>query len=192
MGLFRRGNGRDERLDAVAAQLAELDRRLAEVQAERSDLQTRLNAVEHRPLPAPTPPPDTNDLAAKVRALLGDPPPAIDPRRVDQLEASNERLQLRVVELASTLTNQLGELGGEIDAIERSMARRLQELEAQVAEAAKPARAAASNGDRPPDEVLEELRANQVRIANELARFSIAVREEMAAMMPRVGQKPDR
>ena len=118
-------------------QLAELDRRLAEAQAENSGLQARLSTIEQRPLPAPTPPPDTNDLASKVRALLGDPPPAIDPRRVEQLEASNERLQLRVAELASTLTNQLSELGGELDAIERSMARRLQELEARVAEPPK-------------------------------------------------------
>ena len=113
---------------------------------------------------------------------------------MEQLEASNERLQLRVAELASTLTNQLSELGGELDAIERSMVRRLQELEAHVAASQKHGAAvsSATNGDRPPDEVLDELRANQVRIANELARFSIAVREEMAALMPRVGQKPER
>lgn len=186
MGLFRR---RDERLDAVSGQLAELDRRLLASATENAALQARLAALESKPLPAPAPPPDTTDLAAKVRTLLGDPPPAIDPRRIEQLEAGHERLQLRLAELASVLTNQLGELGGELDAVEQGTSRRLRELEERVAqESAAIAPVVNANGEGPhatPAEI-EELRANQVRIANELARFSIAVREEMAALAPRV------
>lgn len=187
MGLFRRHDARDERLDAVAGQLAALDRRLAEAQVENASLQSRLAAIEHRPLPAPVRQPDVDDLATKVRSLLGDPPPAIDPRRVDELEASTERLQLRVAELASVVTNQLGELGGEVDAIEHAVTRRLEEFEARIAQNGAAAHAAASGPGQPlPEDVLDELRANQVRIANELARFSIAVREEMASLAPRV------
>ena len=96
-------------------------------------------------------------------------------------------MQLRVAELASVVTNQLGELGGELDAIEHAVTRRLKELEARV-EQPSVADATHSNGAQPGD-VLDELRDNQVRIANELARFSIAVREEMAALVPRVTAK---
>lgn len=187
MGLFRRHDARNEQLDAVASQLAELDRRLAEAQAENTALQGRLAAIEQRPLPAPVPQPDVNDLASKVRGLLGDPPPAIDPRRVDELEASTERLQLRVAELAAVVTNQVGELGGELDAIEHVVTRRLEEFEARIAQNGAATHAAAGEPGQPlPEDVLGELRANQVKIANELARFSIAVREEMASLAPRV------
>jgi hypothetical protein len=187
MSLFRRHDERDKRLEAVAEQLTDLDRRLADAQTENNSLQLRLAAIEHRPLPAPAPQPDVNDLATRVRTLLGEPPPPIDPRRVDELEASTERLQLRVAELASVVTNQLGELGGELDAIEHAVTRRLKELEAR-AEQPSVVDAPHSNGALRED-VLDELRGNQVRIANELARFSIAVREEMAALVPRVTPK---
>ena len=53
MGLFRRHDERDKRLEAVAEQLTDLDRRLADAQTENNSLQLRLAAIEHRPLPAP-------------------------------------------------------------------------------------------------------------------------------------------
>jgi hypothetical protein len=191
MALFRR---HDPRGDAVSAQLAELDQRLAQAQVDNAALQVRLASLETRPLPPPVAQPDPNDLAAKVRVLLGDPPPAIDPRRIDQLEAGRDRLELRIAELSGVVTNQLSELGGEIDTIEHVIGKRLAELEARLDDAtaalAHGEGRSNGNGSAPPNAadqaVLAQLRENQVRIANELARFSIAIREEMAQLAPRV------
>jgi hypothetical protein len=183
VAFFRR---HDERVTAALAQLTELDRRLTAAAEENAELHARLASLEHRPLPAPVPPPDTADLAAKVRALLGDPPPAIDPRRVAELEAAQDRIEHRLGEITAVVANQLSELGGELDVLEHGVARQLADLEARLSAITQASTAAASpsgNGHGPAD--LEELRANQVRIANELARFSIAVREEMAALSPR-------
>jgi hypothetical protein len=184
MALFKR---RSDPSATVAAQLAELDRRLAAAQFENSDLQARLAALESRPLPRPVlVSPDPEDLTAKVRALLGDPPPAIDPRRIEALEAARDRFEMRLAELGSVVTNQLGELSSELDGANARTAERMTELEREIAALAESAPTVPDEADRLSGEELEELRANQVRIANELARFSIAVREEMAALAPRV------
>jgi hypothetical protein len=185
---FRR---HDERVTAALEQLGELDRRLAAATEENERLHERLASLEHRPLPAPTPPPDTADLAARVRALLGDPPPAIDPQRLSELEAAQDRIEHRLGEVTSVVSNQLSELGGELDALEHGVARQLADLDARlsaIAEASVVSSSASGNGHGSHD--LDELRANQVRIANELARFSIAVREEMAALTPRGAPTP--
>jgi hypothetical protein len=189
MGMFKR---RDDPLVPIAAQLAELDRRLAAAQFENTDLQARLVALETKPLPPPFQTPDTDDLAAKVRMLLGDPPPAADLRRVEALEAARDRLELRLAELSTVVTNQLSELGGELDAAEHATASRLLEMERQLAELTEAVHSPSGRLDHPTENELAELRANQVRIANELARFSIAVREEMAVLAPRVrvGARP--
>ena len=184
MGMFKR---RDDPIGPIAAQLAELDRRLAAAQFENADLQARLVALETKPLPRPFPTPDTDDLAAKVRQLLGDPDPGIDPRRVEALEAARDRLELRLAELSVVVTNQLSELGGELDAAEHATAARLIEMEQQLATLTESVQAPAGQLRDPTADELAELRANQVKIANELARFSIAVREEMAMLAPRVG-----
>jgi hypothetical protein len=188
VAFFRR---HDERVTEALYQLAELERRLTAATGENERLHERLASLEHRPLPAPVPPPDTTDLAVKVRALLGDPPPVIDPRRVADLEAAHDRIEHRLGELSAVIANQFSELGGELDILEHGVARQLADLEARLAAISQSATADASssgNGHGPAE--LEELRANQVRIANELARFSIAVREEMAALSPRVTPTP--
>ncbi len=184
MGMFKR---RDDPIAPIAAQLAELDQRLAAAQFENAGLQARLMALETKPLPAPHVPPDTDDLAAKVRQLLGDPDPGIDPRRVEALEAARDRLELRLAELSAVVTNQLSELGGELDAAEHATATRLIEMEQQLAALTESVQAPPGQLRDPTADELAELRANQVKIANELARFSIAVREEMAMLAPRVG-----
>ena len=134
-------------------------------------------ALETKLLPRPFPTPDTDDLAAKVRQLLGDPDPGIDPRRVEALEAARDRLELRLAELSVVVTNQLSELGGELDAAEHATAARLIEMELQLATLTESVQAPAGQLRDPTADELAELRANQVKIANELARFSIAVRE---------------
>jgi hypothetical protein len=182
MGLFRR---REDPMAPLVAQLTELDRRIAAAQFENTDLKARLAALESRPLPAPIVVPDEDDLVLRVRTLLGEPPPAVDPRRVEALEAARDRLELRLAELSCALTDQLSELGGELDTAEHATAGRLAELERRLNEltASLPAAERSERPDQQPTtEELEELRNNQVRIANELARFSIAVREEMAGL----------
>ena len=60
-------------------------------------------------------------------------------------------------------------------------------MEQQLATLTESVQAPAGQLRDPTADELAELRANQVKIANELARFSIAVREEMAMLAPRVG-----
>jgi len=169
----------------LAAQLTELDRRIAAAQFENTDLKARLAAIESKPLPAPIVVPNEDDLVLRVRTLLGEPPPAVDPRRIEALESARDRLELRLAELSCALTDQLSELGGELDTAEHATAARLADLEKRLNEltASLPMADRPERAEQPPTaEELDELRNNQVRIANELARFSIAVREEMAGL----------
>jgi hypothetical protein len=179
MGLFRR---REDPMAPLAAQLTELDRRIAAAQFENADLKARLGALESKPLPAPVVMPNEDDLVLRVRTLLGEPPPTVDPRRIEALEAARDRLELRLAELSCALTDQLSELGGELDTAEHATAGRLADLERRLNELTASLPAAERSDQQPTAEELEELRNNQVRIANELARFSIAVREEMAGL----------
>jgi hypothetical protein len=108
--------------------------------------------------------------------------------RVDGLDsrqlADHERLSLRLEELTTQFTNQLLEIGGELDAGHQHLRSQLAAQDQRLDELSVAATAAASTNGKPTPEaaLIDELRTNQVRIANDLARHEIAVRQDLAAL----------
>jgi uncharacterized coiled-coil protein SlyX len=93
------------------------------------------------------------DLAERVTATEDD-----SRRTRDQVNLLDQRL----AQMATELTNQLGELSGEIDQL-----------------AARPVATAAPAVD---DVAVDALRAGQVKLASEQARFEIGFREDLARL----------
>jgi hypothetical protein len=91
----------------------------------------------------------------------------------------HERLSLRLEELTAQFTNQLLEIGGELDATHQRL---ISQLAAQDQRFEELSSMASTNGKGSPGALIEELRANQVRIANDLARHEIAVRQDLATL----------
>ncbi len=91
---------------------------------------------------------------------------ATDARHASEAAAG---LEARVESIGTELTNQLAELGKEIDA-----------LAAQADEPTSAAHAQVS------DELIAALRDGQARLANEQARYQIAFREELATLAEQV------
>jgi hypothetical protein len=162
--------------------IAELQRELASLKAQGTPSETAeaSEAEDASTLPPPSLGTSLTDVHDLVRQLSD---------RVDGLDSrqlrDHERLSLRLEELTTQFTNQLREIGGELDAAHQQLGsqlaaqdQRLDELSAAANEAV-----ASANGKPTPEAALvEELRTNQVRIANDLARHEIAVRQDLAAL----------
>lgn len=82
-------------------------------------------------------------------------------------------LDARITQVGSEVTHQLGELSGDIDAL----GRRTESLNDTIAHL-----------EHLPD-VVEEVRTDQVRLANEQARYEIAFRQDLAEITDRL-QRP--
>lgn len=191
MGLFGRPGRKTlhDALEALHADVTQLQQQLAAAESERAVLDARLSAL------------------SRTTASLQDLRPAVDPlmlesieslqRQVDtlndmggqvaerltasdavvranaaQLTAMHERLQSVSTELA----NQLSELGRDLDVL----------AEQQQAAAANGAAGDHANGHVVSDELVETLRAGQVRLANEQARYEIAFRADLAELAERI------
>ncbi len=180
MGFLRRSS----------AELAELRRsvedlrvQLAAEQAARASLAERLDErLARATLPPPTPGSSLTETLAELRGLA---------QRVDQMDTTAaeryEHVRMRLDEVTAQLTNQLSELTGEFEQTQSELYHRLAEQHAHVEELASTAMQAAAATPDPTDDVvlerqLADLRANQVRIANDLARHEIALRADLASL----------
>jgi hypothetical protein len=151
------------RLDAVRA---ELDERATGAALEA---ESRIASLDER----------TTEQAADTERRLGELQ-----AMTTALAGEVEGVRHRVVELAEALTRQFDELGGELDGLaSRSLEqdRRLATL--ADATAALPVGAVSADDL---DARAGELRANQARIANELVRFELALRQEVAHLAEKV------
>ncbi len=183
MGWFRRQAQADEELEKLQLSLAslriELDRERADNATTRqrlSDLETGRATTTTMAEPPPAPATTTWDTPAQGRSLddvrrLAEETSAMTAGHGDELAAVRSHLasvDARIGELTQTMTNQLREISQEID--------RLGEA-ATGQPAAEPTAAVEIAEER-----FDELRENQVRIANEQARFAKALHEQLAAL----------
>jgi hypothetical protein len=156
---------------------------IAELRRELAELREQVPAADEPPVAlandaAPFPPPSPGTSLTEVHDLvrgLSDRVEGLDARQV----ADHERLSLRLEELTTQFTNQLLEIGGELDATHQRLTSQLAAQDQRFDELSA---VASSNGKGEPDALIEELRTNQVRIANDLARHEIAVRQDLAAL----------
>ena len=111
--------------------------------------------------------------------------------RVDGLDArqlgDHERLSLRLEELTAQFSNQLLEMSHELDDGHQRVASQLAAQEQRLEELSAAATTVEGTDDSR-TKLIEELRANQVRIANELARHQIAFRQDLADLADLVGR----
>ena len=152
---------------------------LAQLQQQVADLGTKAQPAVPAPpgapsFDAPTPGTSLADLSEIIQTLAG---------RVDGLDerqrGDHELVSLRLEELTAQFSNQLTEIGNELEAGHKQTASQLAAQEQRLEELAQ--RAATGDGQGQ-DALVEELRSNQIRIANDLARHEIAFRQDLAAL----------
>lgn len=81
--------------------------------------------------------------------------------RLDELHARLDTVDRRITTITTELANQINEISGDIDRL--------------------------GEGDEPPsDEILDELRDAQTRLASEQARYQIAFRQDLADLADRL------
>jgi hypothetical protein len=122
----------------------------------------------------PAPGTSLSDVHDQVKSLI-EQVDGLDRRQLQD----HERLSLRLEELTTQFTNQLLEIGGELDATHQRLTSQLAAQDQRFEELSS---MASTNGNGSPDALIEELRTNQVRIANDLARHEIAVRQDLATL----------
>lgn len=153
---------------------------LAQLQQQVADLGTKVQPAVPPPPPgdagfdAPSPGTSLADLSDLIQGL------ATRVDGLDERQRSDHRLvSLRLEELTAQFSNQLMELGNELEAGHKQVASQLAAQEQRLEELVQ----RSADGDGPgQDALVEELRSNQIRIANDLARHEIAFRQDLAAL----------
>jgi hypothetical protein len=184
MPLFRRRSEPDPQLTELSRQLAALQSRLdaMEQAATRLPPPRPSSTLTRPPSTPPLPPPNVDALTAPLRDAVAQLAARLDAAEQERV-ADRQRVDTRLAELSTTITDQLDELSGGLQTQEERLAAFRAELETLAAEPA-------SDDDGAP---LEELRAGQARIANEVARHEIAFQQELAALADRLmRQRPGR
>lgn len=178
-------------VDSFGAQLAQLNARVtaqAEFGAQLSSLRDRIGELQH----------DTDDrrtaaLAATGDADLRDRVNAISDRLAaqDGLAAQIAQLAERVAANDSTArqaTEQVSAIEQRLNAVSTELANQVSELGRDIdglaAHQGDVAQGAVS------DEVIDTLKASQVRLAAEQARYEIAFRQDLAALAEQVRRTP--
>lgn len=159
MGLFKKRSS--EEIDQLKAEMASMSARLDEADRAKHELGAQVHGITTR-LDTPIAPPPTEPPPAPPA-----PPPTVDPAELDVLRAKLQRvndridqLDTRITQISTELANQLTELGDDIEAL--------------------------GSNEPPTDQVVEELRDAQTRLAGEQARYQIAFRQDMADLAERL------
>jgi chromosome segregation ATPase len=142
---------------ALAGHVDEMRQRLEHSDAEKAALADRVQGIVTR-------------LDTPIDAAPDDPPAlataddVADIRtRLDELHARLDAVDQRVTSITTELANQITEISGDLDRL-------------------------GERGDEPPpaDEVIDELRDAQTRLASEQARYQIAFRQDLADLADRL------
>ena len=188
MGWFRRKTEPNEELEniqlALVALRVELDRERAEGAATRERLQeletkaAETNVPEFQPAVAdPTswasPEPELSLADVRRRAEQMGATTDAHSRELVDVHARLTAVDARLAELTDTITNQLSEIGQDIDRLQAAGDGRADETASQVTAELDPSVL---------DGRFDELRENQTRIANEQARFAKSLHEQLAAL----------
>jgi len=159
--------------------IANLERQLAALTATVDEHSSTVAADQPPAIADPTlAPPSPGTSLTEVHELVRSLADRVDGLDARQLQ-DHERLSLRLEELTTQFSNQLVEMGHELDGGHQQVASQLAAQEQRLEELAAAAAGGGRNGEAA---LVEELRANQVRIANDLARHEIAFRQDLAAL----------
>lgn len=160
MAWFRRFPRTPAELAAVRMEIDTL--RLAMIRHEEH-VRTVAASITAPPEPAPTAaPPAMTELAGRVDAIdkaLSDRSDTDVAARLDGVVEQIGALDARITSVSKELANQLSELGNDIDSLQHR-----------------------PPGEPVDEEVLDDLRDTQERLANEQARYQIAFRADLARL----------
>lgn len=192
MGLFKKRVTDPDEIARLKAEIASMSARLQASDEAKGQLDATVHGIVARldtPAPPPPEPPlvvptvDPNEidkLNAKIERLTArldeapsepaeptEPVPTVDPAELERLAAQIQRINERIEEvdqrigsISTELANQITELSGDIDAL---------------------------GGSEPPtDEIVDELRDAQTRLASEQARYQIQFRQDLADLADRL------
>jgi len=184
MGLFKKRETDPAEIERLKAEIASMGARLNASDAAKSELDhtvrglaSRLETATPPPPAPPTPPPPAppepstsefdllNARVDRLSSSVGEAS-AVDPAQIDDLTSQMQRIGDRIDEIDQRITsisielaNQITELSGDID----------------------------GGGERvAADDVVDELRDAQTRLASEQARYQIAFRQDLAELVDRL------
>lgn len=189
MGLFKKRAETPEELRQLKAEIAAMAARLDEADATKADVGDRVDqltnelgavradAVEQLHDLSHRLDRTTTDLGARVGEITNrldvplpppeEPPPTLDPAelgalrtRLDELAIRIDSVDLRISAIATELAHQIDEISDDLEA--------------------------RSAGSPAAEEVVDELRDAQARLANEQARYQIAFRQDLADLADRL------
>ena len=175
MGLFRRNRHREA--------MAGLEAELARLHYVADDLAQRVNRLESRPLPRPNP--VTPWALDRVERLAEEASRTASVARAE-VAVRMSTIDGMVAELDLRLAEDRDALRVRIDDLTNTLEHQAAHLEAQAGRLAASTRNGAAL--EPADE--SGLRANQTRIAGDLARLSIELREEVARLAGSLDSEP--
>ena len=212
MGLFKKRSTDPEEMERLKAEIASMSERLSESDRAKDELQQQVRGLATRldkPIaPPPTePPPPSVDPAqldrmnAKIERLSAAAATPIGSDRFDELTSTIDELVSRIDHVERTptessepaidparldeiqdamrrITDRLDELDGRITSISTELANQITELSGEID--------TAGAGEPATDEVVDELRDAQTRLANEQARYQIAFRQDLADLAARI------
>jgi methyl-accepting chemotaxis protein len=192
MGLFKKQVTDPDEIARLKAEIASMSARLEASEQAKGELDSTVHGLVRRletpapppPVPRPTVPPvaasEVDKLNAKIERLTArldaesarstesaEPAPGVGAAELEQLTERVERIAERIDEvdqrissISTELANQITELSGDIEAV---------------------------GGQAPPtDEIVDELRDAQTRLAGEQARYQIAFRQDLAELADRL------
>jgi hypothetical protein len=166
MGLFSRRDpdNSEARIARLETHLTTLQNYLEEVAESSIDSALAAPGAKDRrdeSLPAGPPRIIDADMVEETLAQLTE--------RIDQMVAGLTQVETRLSSISTEITNQLGELGHEIDALTTRLSDQGAVLGVDIGE-----------------EILTDLKAAQTRLAQEQARYQIAFRQDLADLAERI------
>lgn len=166
MSWFKKRTTDPAEMDRLRSEIAAMGARLEATVATEHALDDRVRHLTTR-LDTPMSPPPSEPPPGPPPGPPPAPAPVIDPAELADVRHQVQRIVDRVDELDARITsisvelaNQISELSGDVESL---------------------------GGAAPPtDEVLDELRDAQTRLAGEQARYQIAFRQDLAALADRL------
>lgn len=160
MGWFKKRAESQEQIAELQARIAAMAERLEFADADKRNLHGKVDSIATRL--------DASDEAAEAAAAERDAfaPPDGPPDfetlhdRIDDMAQRLDAVDQRITSISTELANQISELSGDLESL---------------------------GDDEPPtDEIVDELRDAQSRLANEQARYQIAFRQDLADLADRL------
>ena len=216
MGLFKKRVTDPDEIARLKAEIASMSARLQASDEAKGQLDSTVRGLVTRletptpPPPEPPPPVPTvapveiDKLNAKIERLStrldearAEPTATIDPAELEQLTARmqqiSERLDEAPAEPTATidpaeleqLTARMQQISERLDEVDQRISSISTELANQITELSGDIEAMGGN-EPPSDEIVDELRDAQTRLAGEQARYQIAFRQDLADLAERL------